>query len=97
MLRFILELSKTLYSSSIYIGHLRKLEMAVKMIKHPSDREVAIIKAKAAIDDLPKQKLDDNENGKLEFDFWQELKTQVLEPDSEEYEEVSISDQMGCL
>lgn len=68
-------------------GHWKKLQMAIKMIKHPTDREVAILKAKVTITELPHQVLGNDER-KPEHDFWSELKNTCLEPDSEEFNEV---------
>ncbi|XP_062523518.1 uncharacterized protein LOC134198189 isoform X2 [Corticium candelabrum] len=70
-------------------GHLKKLEMALKMIKYPADCEVAIIKAKSAIDGLDKHRMADSEDRKvnLEYDFWNRLQEKSLIPESDEYKE----------
>ena len=70
------------------------------MIKYPTDRDVAILRAKATISELPHQVLgdDDDDERKLENEFWTELKKVGLEPDSEEYNEVSIDiDIFTCI
>ena len=43
----------------------------MEMIKYPTDREVAIIKSKSAIDGLDKHSMTDSEDRKLklEYDF----------------------------
>ena len=78
-------------TSACSIGHLKKLEMSVRMIKYPTDREVAILRAKATISDLPHRILGDDDDDERNFEnaFWTELKKVGLEPDSEEYNEVS--------
>ena len=72
------------------VAHLKKLKMALKMIKYPTDREVAIIKAKSAIDALDKHSMADSQDRKLklEYDFWIRLQDKGLRPESEEYKEV---------
>ena len=64
--------------------------MALKMIKYPADCEVAIIKAKSAIDGLDKHRMADSEDRKvnLEYDFWNRLQEKSLIPESDEYKEV---------
>ena len=60
----------------------------MKMIKHPTDREVAIINAKSAIDELDKLIVADSAERQREYNFWIRLIKKGLEPEPEEYQEV---------
>lgn len=72
------------------------MELAIKMIKYPSDREIAMLRAKAITDDLRLRSLaeEEDEERQLENEFWTELKGQGLAPEFEAYDEVCNKEMM---